>query len=126
MLEAKASHAAKVKEMPTDPARVRRTDPGDPEKCPVWSYHKIFSLAQECEHVQEGCKSARIGCIECKGMLTDNIEKVVAPLREKAKPWLEDKSAVLKILQEGNEKARESARIVMGEVRASVGLPTTK
>jgi tryptophanyl-tRNA synthetase len=111
--------------MPTDPARVRRQDPGDPEKCPVWGYHKIFSAAQECEHVQQGCKSASIGCIECKGILTDNVEKVIAPLREKARPWLEDRDSVIKMLRDGNERARESAKITMQEVRSSVGLPTS-
>ena len=123
MLEEKASYAAKIKRMPTDPARVKRTDPGDPEKCPVWDYHKIFSADGEREHVDKGCRSAGIGCLECKGILCDNIERTVAPLREKAAPLLDDTEMVRKIIIDGNERARAEAGELMAQVRTMVGLP---
>ena len=123
MLEAKDSYDRKIKSMPTDPARVRRTDPGNPAKCPVWPYHQIFSSAQECDQVQEGCTSAKIGCLDCKGILVENIEKVVAPLRERAQPWLADDQKIELIIKQGNERAHASATATMSEVRAMVGLP---
>ena len=123
MLEDKDSFAGKIKTMPTDPARVRRSDPGDPEKCPVWTYHRLFSSEGECSQVKEGCTTAGMGCIECKALLTDNVEKVVAPLRERAAPWLEDIAAVERIIADGNERARDSAMAIMREVREVTGLP---
>lgn len=122
MLEEKESFSSKISVMPTDPARVRRDDPGDPEKCPVWDYHKLFSSSAECEQVTEGCTSASMGCRDCKNMLSDNIEKVVAPLRERAEPWRADSAKVMQMLHEGNDKARQSAKLTMKEVKAAVGL----
>ncbi len=123
MLEDRDSVAGKIRTMPTDPARVRRDDPGDPDKCPAFSYHLLFSDESECGRVREGCTTASIGCIECKAALSDNIEKAVAPLRERAEPWLGDSAAVERIIADGNERARESAAAVMREVREAAGLP---
>ena len=123
MIEKKDSFSAKIKIMPTDPARVRRDDPGNPEKCPVWTYHKIFSNEKECKHVWEGCTTAGIGCLDCKAILIDNIETVVAPLRERAKDYLGDQAAIEAIIKDGNERARESASVIMKEVREASGLP---
>ena len=123
MLEEYDSFAKKIKIMPTDPARVKRTDPGDPEKCPVWDYHKIFSSDENKMEVQEGCTTASIGCIDCKKMLSNNIEIEIAPLRDKAKPWLADKKLVANIIAEGNQKAQICASQVMRNVRNVAGLP---
>lgn len=122
MLEGRESHFKKVKAMPTDPARVRRTDKGNPERCPVWPYHKLFSPSSECENVKQGCTSAGIGCVDCKALLSDNIEKVIAPLRERARPWQEKPARLEEILSEGTKRARESASLTMREVREAVGL----
>ena len=123
MVEEKKSFEAKVKKMPTDPARVRRSDPGEPEKCPVWDYHKIFSSADEREHVATGCRSAGIGCLDCKGILCENIEETVAPLRARAEPLLADTEMVRRIILAGNERARAQASQLMAQVRTMVGLP---
>ncbi|SMC24836.1 tryptophanyl-tRNA synthetase [Andreprevotia lacus DSM 23236] len=117
--------AKKIKVMPTDPARVRRNDPGDPEKCPVWQLHQVYSDDSTKNWVVEGCKSAGIGCIECK---TPVIEAVLAeqkPMFERAQPYLEDPTLIKNIVADGCERARELARETMRDVREAMGLSYT-
>ncbi|MBF2734586.1 MAG: tryptophan--tRNA ligase [Betaproteobacteria bacterium AqS2] len=123
MLEDRESFAAKLKAMPTDPARVRRSDPGTPAKCPVYGYHRLFSAEEIQSQVAEGCQSAGIGCIECKGLLADGIEAQVAPLRQRAEPWLRDRDKIDAIIKQGNDRARAHAAGVLSDVRRAVGLP---
>lgn len=112
----------KLRTMPTDPARVRRTDPGDPEKCPVWEFHQIYSNDEIRQWVVEGCRSAGIGCLDCKQPVIDAVLAEQAPIRERAQEFTENPNAVRNILQEGCEAAREAARDTMEEVRRAVGL----
>lgn len=112
----------KVRTMPTDPARVKRTDPGEPEKCPVWQLHKIYSDESTKEWVQQGCRTAGIGCLDCKGPVIDAIEKELAPIREAAKEYEDDPQLVKAILLEGSEAAREEARETLDEVREAMHL----
>ena len=95
----------KIKAMPTDPARVRRSDSGDPEKCPVWQLHKVYSNNEVKTWVQAGCKSAGIGCIDCKKPLIDAICTEQNGIKERAEPFLEDRNLVRNILADGAEKA---------------------
>jgi tryptophanyl-tRNA synthetase len=113
---------AKVKPMVTDPARVRRTDPGNPEICNVFAYHKIFSDQETIEKVNVGCRTAGIGCIECKKWMYDHMEKVLAPIRERRKEIADSGVAVREILAEGTRRAREIAEQTMKEVREAVGI----
>ena len=112
----------KLKTMPTDPARVRRNDPGDPEKCPVWQFHLVYSNDDTKAWVQEGCKSAGIGCIDCKMPVIDAVLEELAPIQEKAREYEADKGLVRNIIHEGNEKARDVTRQTLAEVRAAMGL----
>jgi len=112
----------KLRTMPTDPARVRRTDPGDPEKCPVWAFHQIYSTDEIRQWVVEGCRSAGIGCLDCKQPVIDAVLAEQAPIREQAQEFTENPNAVRNILQDGCEAAREAARETMEEVRRAVGL----
>lgn len=112
----------KIKKMPTDPQRVRRTDPGDPEKCPVWQLHQVYSGSEIKEWVQKGCKSAGIGCLECKQPVIDGILKEQAPMRERAQMYLDDPQLVRNIVADGNEKARKLAQETMRDVREAMGL----
>lgn len=112
----------KIRTMPTDPARVRRTDPGDPEKCPVWQFHVVYSAADTCDWVQKGCKSAAIGCIECKQPVIDAVLKEQEPMRERAQRYLDDPMLVRNIISDGCEKARKLAQETMREVREAMGL----
>ncbi|AOX99456.1 tryptophan--tRNA ligase [Jeongeupia sp. USM3] len=116
------SVAKKIKQMPTDPARVRRTDPGDPEKCPVWQLHQVYSDKATRAWVVEGCKSAGIGCIQCKQPVIDGVLAEQAPMFERAQPYLEDPTLVKKIVADGCERARELARDTMRDVREAMGL----
>jgi tryptophanyl-tRNA synthetase len=120
--ESEESVAKKIKSMPTDPARMRRTDPGDPAKCPVWQLHLVYSDDACKEWVQQGCKSAGIGCIECKQPVIAGILKEQAPMRERAQVYLDNPALVKDIVADGCEKAREYARETMRDVRASMGL----
>ena len=120
--ESEASVAKKVKSMPTDTNRVRRTDPGDPARCPVWQLHQVYSDAGTREWVQQGCRSAGIGCIECKQPVIDGILREQAPMRERAQVYLDDPMLVKSIIADGCEKARELARETMRDVRESMGL----
>ncbi|SCZ49291.1 tryptophan--tRNA ligase [Thiohalomonas denitrificans] len=112
----------KLRTMPTDPARVRRTDPGDPEKCPVWDLHKVYSGAETRQWVQEGCTTAGIGCLDCKQPVIDAVTSELAPIRERAKEFIDNPSLVRKILAEGREQARDEAKLTLEEVRRSMGL----
>ena len=112
----------KLRTMPTDPARVRRTDPGDPEKCPVWKLHQVYSNDELRTWVQDGCKSAGIGCLDCKGPIIDAIQAELAPIHERAQEYEQDLGLVRKIIHEGNDKARDMARLTLTEVRQAMGL----
>ncbi len=114
--------AKKIKTMPTDPARVRRTDPGDPAKCPVWQLHQIYSNQATQEWAQTGCKSASIGCIECKGPVIEGVLAELKPIQERAAQYAEDPTLVKNIVAEGCEKARKLARETMRDVRDAMGL----
>jgi tryptophanyl-tRNA synthetase len=116
------SIAKKIKTMPTDPARVRRTDPGDPAKCPVWQLHEVYSDEQRREWVQNGCRSAGIGCIECKTPVIDAVLAELKPIQERAAQYAEDPTLVKNIVADGCEKARKMARETMREVREVMGL----
>ena len=112
----------KIRRMPTDPARVRRHDPGDPEKCPVWQLHQVYSDAACRDWVQQGCRSAGIGCLECKQPVIDGILREQTPMRERAQTYLDDPQLVRHIIADGNEKARKLAQETMRDVRQAMGL----
>lgn len=112
----------KLRTMPTDPARVRKTDPGSPEKCPVWKLHQVYSDDKTLEWVQQSCTSASIGCLDCKGPVIEAVLAELAPIRERAKEYEEDRSLVRNLINEGNEKAREVARETLTEVRQVMNL----
>jgi tryptophanyl-tRNA synthetase len=120
--ESSDSVVHKLRTMPTDPARVRRQDPGDPEKCPVWKLHQIYSPEEVKAWVQQGCRSAGIGCLDCKQPLIDAVLAELAPIRERAEEYMSDREAVRGIIAEGCETAREVARQTMEEVRQAMGL----
>ena len=111
-----------LRAMPTDPARVRRTDPGDPEKCPVWQFHQIYSSDDTRDWVVQGCTTAGIGCLDCKQPLIDELLKEQAMLRERAEPYVNDPTLVNNIIADGCERAREVAEETMQEVRENIGL----
>jgi len=114
--------AKKLRTMPTDPARVRRTDPGDPKKCPVWQFHLIYSDQERQDWVQEGCKSAGIGCVDCKKPIIDAVDAELKPLRDRAEEYEKDPAAVRTIINEGCEAARDIARDTLEDVREAMGL----
>ncbi|MBS0354324.1 MAG: tryptophan--tRNA ligase [Proteobacteria bacterium] len=116
------SVSKKIRTMQTDPARVRRTDPGNPEKCPVWQFHVIYSDDTTRNWVTQGCTSAGIGCIECKQPVIDAVLKEQDVMRERAQPYLDDPSLVRSIVADGCDKARKLAQETMREVRDSMGL----
>jgi tryptophanyl-tRNA synthetase len=111
-----------IRTMQTDPARVRRRDPGDPDKCPVFSLHQIYSDAATCEWAAAGCRSAGIGCIDCKKPLIEAVNAEQAEMRERGAQFEEDPDLVHSILLEGSEKARDVARETLEDVRAAIGL----
>ena len=112
----------KLRTMPTDPARVRRNDPGDPEKCPVWQFHLIYSDDDTREWVQNGCRNAGIGCVECKQPIIDCVLKELKPIQERAREYEDDLATVRSIVDEGNEAAREVARDTLDDVRKAMGI----
>ncbi len=120
--ESPASVEEKIKTMQTDPNRVRREDPGDPGRCPVWNLHEVYSNDEVKDWVQTGCRSAGIGCLDCKGPLIDSILKEQSPIRERAREYQEDTETVRGIISEGSEAAREVARETIREVRQAMGL----
>jgi tryptophanyl-tRNA synthetase len=124
MREDPASVTKKIRTMPTDPARARRTDPGDPEKCPVWQLHLVYSSDETRHWASAGCKSAGIGCLECKQPVIDAVLKEQQVFLERAQPYLDDPSLVKNIVADGCDKARKVAQETMRDVREAVGLGT--
>ena len=122
MREEPAVVRQKVQTMPTDPARVRRTDPGNPERCPVWQFHQVYSSADTRDWVLEGCTTAGIGCLECKQPVIDAIVAEQKPWRERAETYLADPKKVHWIVEMGTERARTVARQTMRDVRVAMGL----
>jgi len=120
--ENKASIETKVRRMPTDPARVKRTDAGDPERCPVWQFHKVYSDASTQNWVTQGCKSAGIGCLECKQPVIDGILSEQQPMLERAEPYLLNPRIVREIVDAGTQRARITAQATMRDVREAIGL----
>ena len=116
------SVAKKLKTMQTDPARVRRTDVGDPDKCPVWDLHKIYSDAETQAWVQLGCRTAAIGCLDCKKRLSDAVIADITAIRARAQEFEENRDLVRGIIAEGNEKARDVARQTLEEVHQAMGM----
>ncbi len=120
--EDKASLELKVKRMPTDPARVKRTDAGDPARCPVWEFHKVYSSPEVRGWVEQGCKSAGIGCLECKQPVIDGMLKEQQPMLVRAAPYVANPRIVRDIVDAGTERARVVARETMRDVREAMGL----
>ena len=120
--EAPESTSEKIRTMQTDPARVRRQDPGDPERCPVFSLHRIYSDEDVRRWAADGCRSAGIGCVDCKGPLIDSITREQAERRERAGQFEQDPGLVHAILREGSEKARDVAKETIEEVRDAIGI----
>jgi tryptophanyl-tRNA synthetase len=113
----------KLKTMVTDPARVRRTDAGDPDKCPVGDLHKVFSTPETLAKVYDGCRSAGIGCIECKGWAADGLLQILRPIQDRRASFTE--SQVKEILEDGSSRARARAEQTMREVRAAMRMTLT-
>ncbi|OIQ96258.1 tryptophan--tRNA ligase [mine drainage metagenome] len=120
-----ASVTKKIRTMQTDPQRVRRSDPGDPEKCPVWAFHAIYSSEPTRQWVREGCTSAGIGCLECKQPVIEAILREQEPMHERAQPYLDDPQLVRNIVADGCDKARKLAQETMRDVREAMGLDYT-
>ncbi len=112
----------KIRTMPTDPARVRRSDPGDPEKCPVWGLHQVYASEATKVWVQQGCTTAGIGCLECKQPLIEAVLAEQAVVRARAEPYAQRPDLLNDILKEGAQKARSVAAQTLSEVRAHIGL----
>jgi tryptophanyl-tRNA synthetase len=112
----------KLKTMVTDPARVRRSDPGNPDVCPVGDLHKIFSDTQTMAKVNEGCRSAGIGCIECKGWAADALVQLLNPMQERRKKFEDNPRLAWDILEDGTKKARNAAAATMEQVRSAMGM----
>jgi tryptophanyl-tRNA synthetase len=122
MREEPKALAEKIRRMPTDPARVRRSDPGDPEKCPVWQLHLVYSDAARQEWVQKGCRTAGIGCLECKQPVIDAMVAEQTPWRERAQPFLDRPQQLREIVADGCARARRVAQETMCDVREAMGL----
>ncbi len=122
LLEPAESVKARLAGAMTDPARKRRTDPGDPAKCNVFTWHGFFTPEAEREECATGCRTAAIGCLDCKEVLRTHLEKVLAPMRERARALLAEPAAVERALRAGAEKARAIARATMEEVRHRIGV----
>ena len=108
--------------MPTDPARVKRSDPGDPSRCPVWQFHLVYSDASTREWVEKGCQNAGIGCLECKQPVIDGILKEQQPMLERAEQFITKPKMVRDIVHNGTLKARSVAQETMNDVREAMGL----
>ena len=113
---------AKISRMMTDPARVKRTDPGEPEKCPAFQLHKIYSAPEEIEHVTQGCRSASIGCLECKKIMIKHVIEELAPIRERRAQFESHPQDVEEVLESGTQAAQQQAAATMAEVRETIGL----
>lgn len=114
--------APKINTMMTDPARKRRSDPGNPEVCPVFDLHKIFTPTRDREACAQGCRTAGIGCLDCKGVLLQHLLPPLAMIRERRQRFIEKPTEVVEILQEGSKRARKVAQATMEEVRRAVGI----
>ncbi len=112
----------KISRMMTDPARVKRTDPGEPEKCPAFELHKVYSTPEEIDYVSQGCRTAGIGCLECKKIMIKHVVEDLAPFREKRKSYEGRPDEIEDVLAQGNHKAQEQATQTMDEVRSVLGL----
>ncbi|HAT1596225.1 TPA: tryptophan--tRNA ligase [Legionella pneumophila] len=112
----------KILTMPTDPARVKRTDPGEPEKCPVWQFHKVYSNEEVKNWVQKGCRTAGIGCVDCKRPVIDAIQQEIKPIQEAITDYEADLGSVKRIVAEGSEAAREEGNKTLNTVREVMGL----
>jgi tryptophanyl-tRNA synthetase len=123
--EEPAEVTKKIRTMQTDPARVRRSDKGNPERCPVWSLHQIYSDQARRDWVWQGCTTAGIGCLDCKQPVIDAINTELAPIRERARSYLDDPQLVRNIVADGCEKARKLAEETMRDVRDAMGLNYT-
>jgi len=108
--------------MPTDPARVKLTDSGNPEKCPVWQLHKVYSDEQTQDWVVDGCTKAKMGCVECKQPVIDAIKDELMPMQERIEKYQSDPELIKQIIFEGSEKARSVAKETMAEVREVMGI----
>ena len=120
--EEPAEVTKKIRTMQTDPARVRRSDAGNPERCPVWALHQIYSDEATRDWVTKGCTSAGIGCLDCKQPVIDAVIREQGPMRERAQPYLDDPQMVRNIVADGCERARELAEETMQDVREAMGL----
>ena len=123
--EERDSVIKKIRTMPTDPARVRRSDPGEPQRCPVWQLHEVYSDSATRDWVVQGCTSAGIGCIECKQPVIDGVLAEQEPMHERAQPYLDDPSLVRAIVADGCDKARKLAQETMRDVREAMGIAYT-
>lgn len=112
----------KLRTMPTDPARVRRTDPGDPAKCPVWQFHEVYSDNSVQDWAKEGCRTASIGCLDCKQPVIDAVLRELKPIQERAKEYTQQPELVRSIINEGNERARDVAKETLAEVKTVMGM----
>ena len=120
--EAPDSVDQKIRRMPTDPARIRRTDAGNPDVCPVWQLHEIYSDDSTQQWVQQGCRSAGIGCLECKKPIIDAVNAELEPMRIRAREYEEQPELIYSLLAEGAEKAADHANDTLKDVRAAMGL----
>jgi tryptophanyl-tRNA synthetase len=120
------SIARKLKTMPTDPARIRRNDPGDPEKCPVWGFHQVYTDEATKAELSLGCKTAAIGCVDCKQYVIDSVLEELKPIQQRMKEYMSDLTGVDAIISEGCEEARDVAQDTMEEVRKVMGLSGRK
>jgi tryptophanyl-tRNA synthetase len=114
--------ARKIRTMPTDPARIRRNDPGDPEKCPVWGFHEVYTDDATRADLSKGCKTASIGCVDCKQYVIDSVLEELKPIQQRMKEYMSDPGGVDAIISEGCEEARDVAQDTMEDVRKVMGL----
>jgi len=112
----------KIKRMPTDPARIKLTDPGDPKKCPVWQLHQVYSDKSTMDWVSDGCVKAKMGCIDCKQPIIDAINNELAPMQERIAKYQSEPDLIRQIIFDGSERARNVARETMSEVREAMGI----
>ena len=112
----------KIKRMPTDPARIKLTDAGNPEKCPVWQLHKVYSEQQTCDWVVDGCTQAKMGCVECKQPVIDTVQAQLMPMQERIAKYQADPDLIKQIIHEGSQKARSVAKQTIAEVREAMGI----
>ena len=120
--EAPDSVEEKIRTMQTDPARVRRSDPGEPNNCPVYALHQVYSEEETLDWAANGCRTADIGCVDCKGPLIDSVNDERAVFRQRAQQFEDDPDLVRAIIQEGSEKARSVARETLDDVKEAIGI----